>query len=61
MKKDNQKQVTKEELSDLFQPDNVRNGSIQKIKEWGKLEGLYSLLQVNSHVILCIYIDWTRY
>jgi len=37
-----------DDLADLFQPDNIREGvSVTRLKEWGGLEGLEKLLNTN--------------
>jgi len=40
--------LSTEELASLFEPDNIRHGdSIEALKNWGKIEGLESLLHTN--------------
>jgi hypothetical protein len=40
--------LTKDELANLFEPDNIRHGdSIEWLKNSGKIEGLEGLLHTN--------------
>ena len=50
---------TADQLADLFQPDNVRNGdSLAKLGAWGGIAGIQKALQTDIKGTLISNLDW---